>query len=139
MTGGPWRLWQQQQPQPATPSGATAALQMRAVTTAHQRCAPCLLSPGRDRELTTPALLLVSLPLTSWFTENGSDGTPRCCAQEAPFFRSWGGSWDTEYGRFFLGWYSGELLAHGERLMGVAAAIFKRKWPVRWWLSARRE
>jgi beta-amylase len=52
-------------------------------------------------------------------------------AQEAPFFRSWGGSWDTEYGRFFLGWYSGELLAHGERLMVVAAAIFKRNWPVR--------
>lgn len=54
-----------------------------------------------------------------------------CEAQEAPFFRSWGGSWDTEYGRFFLGWYSGELLAHGERLMAVAAAIFKRNWPVR--------
>lgn len=51
--------------------------------------------------------------------------------QEAPFFRSWGGSWDTDYGRFFLGWYSGELLAHGERLMTAAASIFKRQWPVR--------
>jgi hypothetical protein len=55
----------------------------------------------------------------------------RAHAQEAPFFRSWGGSWDTDYGHFFLGWYSGELLAHGERLMAAAAAIFKRNWPVR--------
>lgn len=44
--------------------------------------------------------------------------------QETPFFRSWGGSWDSEYGVFFLGWYSGALLQHGETLMAAAAAVF---------------
>jgi len=34
------------------------------------------------------------------------------------------GRWDSEYGRFFLGWYSGELVAHGERVMGAAAEVF---------------
>ena len=45
-------------------------------------------------------------------------------AQETPFFRGWGGSWDTPYGRFFLAWYSGALLAHGERLVAAAASVF---------------
>ncbi len=44
--------------------------------------------------------------------------------QETPFFRSWGGSWDTDYGAFFLGWYSGALLQHGEALMAAAAEVF---------------
>ncbi len=58
--------------------------------------------------------------------------------QEAPFFRSWGGSWDSDYGRFFMGWYSGALLAHGERLMAAAASIFKRDWPVGPFLTQQR-
>lgn len=44
--------------------------------------------------------------------------------EETAFFRSWGGSWDTEYGAFFMGWYSSALLAHGERLMAAAADVF---------------
>lgn len=40
------------------------------------------------------------------------------------FFAPWGGSWDGDYGRFFAGWYSGELVAHGRRVAGAAAAVF---------------
>ncbi len=46
------------------------------------------------------------------------------CAQETSFFRSWNGSWDSEYGNFFLQWYSGALLEHGEALMAAAAEVF---------------
>lgn len=46
--------------------------------------------------------------------------------EETAFFRSWGGSWESEYGAFFLRWYSEELLAHGERLMAAAADVFLR-------------
>ena len=34
------------------------------------------------------------------------------------------GRWDSDYGRFFLGWYSQELVAHGDRVMGAAADVF---------------
>ncbi|KAL5726871.1 beta-amylase [Ranunculus cassubicifolius] len=43
--------------------------------------------------------------------------------EETEFFRS-DGSWDTPYGRFFLEWYSGMLLLHGERLCAAAENIF---------------
>lgn len=43
--------------------------------------------------------------------------------EESSFFRS-DGSWNTAYGQFFLEWYSGMLLLHGERLCMVAEAIF---------------
>lgn len=43
--------------------------------------------------------------------------------EETSFFRS-NGSWDTSYGRFFLEWYSGMLVLHGERLCSVTQAIF---------------
>ncbi|KAF8057760.1 BAM3 [Scenedesmus sp. PABB004] len=42
---------------------------------------------------------------------------------ETGFFAP-GGSWDSEYGAFFLDWYSGCLLAHGERLLGLANQVF---------------
>ncbi|WIA31402.1 hypothetical protein OEZ86_002301 [Tetradesmus obliquus] len=35
-----------------------------------------------------------------------------------------GGSWDTEYGSFFLNWYSSCLLQHGERLLQLANHVF---------------
>ncbi len=35
------------------------------------------------------------------------------------------GRWDSEYGRFFLQWYSGELVAHGERVMQAASDAFR--------------
>ncbi|TVU23077.1 hypothetical protein EJB05_32812, partial [Eragrostis curvula] len=43
--------------------------------------------------------------------------------EETSFFRD-GGCWDTPYGRFFLEWYSGMLLLHGERLCMIADAVF---------------
>lgn len=43
--------------------------------------------------------------------------------EETSFFRS-DGSWNTAYGEFFLEWYSGMLLNHGERLCIAADAIF---------------
>ena len=49
--------------------------------------------------------------------------------QETGFFRSWGGSWDTDYGRFFLGWYSSALEKHGDRLLAAAAQIFRPNRP----------
>jgi len=55
--------------------------------------------------------------------------------QEAPFFRGWGGSWDTPYGRFFLGWYSRALLDHGERLVALATSVFTAAAPARCTLS----
>lgn len=42
---------------------------------------------------------------------------------ETAFFVSQGGSWDTEYGRFFLGWYSDALLRHAERLLSVSYSV----------------
>ncbi|KAK3151621.1 hypothetical protein QOZ80_3AG0248240 [Eleusine coracana subsp. coracana] len=57
---------------------------------------------------------------------------------EAPdssaFFRSPGGSWNTAYGEFFLSWYAGELLAHGDRVLAAASRAFAGK-PVQ--LSAK--
>ena len=49
--------------------------------------------------------------------------------QETGFFRSWGGSWDTDYGRFFLGWYSSALERHGDRLLAAAAHVFRQNQP----------
>ncbi|KAK9828096.1 hypothetical protein WJX81_003753 [Elliptochloris bilobata] len=51
-------------------------------------------------------------------------GSYNSTPEETPFFRGWGGSWDTPYGRFFLSWYSGALLTHGERLVAAATSIF---------------
>ncbi|XP_020599473.1 beta-amylase 1, chloroplastic [Phalaenopsis equestris] len=44
--------------------------------------------------------------------------------EDAPFFRREHGGWDGEYGEFFLSWYSGLLLDHGERVLSTAAAVF---------------
>jgi hypothetical protein len=51
------------------------------------------------------------------------------CVQDTGFFRSFGGSWDTPYGEFFLSWYSGMLLAHGERMLRVATSVFNVRRP----------
>ena len=55
------------------------------------------------------------------------------------------GRWDSEYGRFFLGWYSGELAAHGERVMraagecfaGCAARLALKCAGIHWWYRTR--
>ncbi|KFM22385.1 Beta-amylase 1, chloroplastic [Auxenochlorella protothecoides] len=46
------------------------------------------------------------------------------------FFHDVHGRWDTEYGRFFLGWYSGLLVEHADRVLGaVRAALSGPGWP----------
>ncbi|CAM0873185.1 unnamed protein product [Alopecurus aequalis] len=47
--------------------------------------------------------------------------------ESSGFFREPWGSWQTEYGRFFLSWYAGELLAHGDRVLAAATRIFGGK------------
>ncbi|GLJ55988.1 hypothetical protein SUGI_1201970 [Cryptomeria japonica] len=44
--------------------------------------------------------------------------------EDAGFFRR-EGTWDSDYGRFFLKWYSETLLSHGDRLLGAAAGVFQ--------------
>ncbi|KAK1650031.1 hypothetical protein QYE76_067836 [Lolium multiflorum] len=44
--------------------------------------------------------------------------------ESSGFFR---GSWQTEYGNFFLSWYAGELLAHGDRVLAAASRVFGGK------------
>lgn len=45
--------------------------------------------------------------------------------EKTEFFKSNGGSWNTPYGNFFLQWYSGMLLLHGERICREAESIFR--------------
>ncbi|XVF10951.1 hypothetical protein REPUB_Repub07fG0227500 [Reevesia pubescens] len=42
---------------------------------------------------------------------------------ETGFFPS-DGTWNTEYGQFFLEWYSGKLLEHGDRILAAAKGTF---------------
>ncbi|KAI3787522.1 hypothetical protein L1987_42053 [Smallanthus sonchifolius] len=44
--------------------------------------------------------------------------------EDTRFFRR-GGTWDTDYGRFFMEWYSGKLLQHGDRILRSADNIFR--------------
>ena len=61
------------------------------------------------------------------------------------FFRSYGGSWDSPYGHFFLGWYSNELVLHGERvlrcaldaLQGAGVTLSLKLAGVHWWYATR--
>nr|CAB3495941.1 unnamed protein product [Digitaria exilis] len=41
--------------------------------------------------------------------------------ENSAFFSEHGGSWKTAYGKFFLSWYAGELLAHGDRVLAAAS------------------
>ncbi|CAL4923886.1 unnamed protein product [Urochloa decumbens] len=43
--------------------------------------------------------------------------------EDTGFFRH-DGTWSTEYGQFFLQWYSGMLLEHGDRVLAAAEAVF---------------
>ncbi|KAG0453979.1 hypothetical protein HPP92_025283 [Vanilla planifolia] len=44
--------------------------------------------------------------------------------EDAPFFRHDGAGWHSPYGEFFLSWYSGLLLQHGDKVLSAAAAVF---------------
>ncbi|KAE8671721.1 Beta-amylase [Hibiscus syriacus] len=43
--------------------------------------------------------------------------------EETGFFKR-DGTWNTEYGQFFLQWYSGKLLEHGDRILAAAKGTF---------------
>ncbi|KAL8162252.1 hypothetical protein V2J09_013741 [Rumex salicifolius] len=45
--------------------------------------------------------------------------------EDTTFFRKEGGGWDSEYGRFFLEWYSNMLLEHGDRILSSVNSVFK--------------
>ncbi|XP_057476102.1 beta-amylase 3, chloroplastic-like [Actinidia eriantha] len=44
--------------------------------------------------------------------------------EDTSFFRR-DGTWNNDYGQFFLGWYSGMLLEHGDRILAAANRIFQ--------------
>uniref|UniRef100_A0A0D9XKE2 Beta-amylase n=1 Tax=Leersia perrieri TaxID=77586 RepID=A0A0D9XKE2_9ORYZ len=44
--------------------------------------------------------------------------------EDTVFFRADGGGWSTEYGDFFLSWYSQMLLDHGDRVLSGATSVF---------------
>ncbi|KAL6181174.1 hypothetical protein ACLB2K_047829 [Fragaria x ananassa] len=44
--------------------------------------------------------------------------------EDTGFFKR-DGTWNTEYGRFFLEWYSEKLLRHGDRLLASAKGVFQ--------------
>ncbi|KAL9270207.1 Beta-amylase 3, chloroplastic-like protein [Drosera capensis] len=44
--------------------------------------------------------------------------------EDTGFFRR-DGTWNTEYGQFFLQWYSGKLLEHGDKILTTAKGIFR--------------
>ncbi|PNX88655.1 beta-amylase chloroplastic-like, partial [Trifolium pratense] len=44
--------------------------------------------------------------------------------EDTGFFKK-DGTWNSEYGQFFMGWYSGKLLEHGERILVSAKEIFQ--------------
>ncbi|CAM8929961.1 unnamed protein product [Rhodiola kirilowii] len=47
--------------------------------------------------------------------------------EDTTFFRKEGGGWNSQYGEFFLSWYSKMLLDHGERILSSATSIFKNR------------
>uniref|UniRef100_A0A804PAY3 Beta-amylase n=1 Tax=Zea mays TaxID=4577 RepID=A0A804PAY3_MAIZE len=44
--------------------------------------------------------------------------------EDTVFFRGDNGGWSTEYGDFFLSWYSQMLLEHGDRILSGATSVF---------------
>ncbi|CAN6723150.1 unnamed protein product [Malus baccata var. baccata] len=44
--------------------------------------------------------------------------------EDTGFFKR-DGTWNTEYGQFFLEWYSGKLLRHGDRILSAAKGVFQ--------------
>ncbi|KAF2308349.1 hypothetical protein GH714_000066 [Hevea brasiliensis] len=52
------------------------------------------------------------------------DGQYNQFPEETGFFRR-DGTWNTEYGQFFLEWYPGKLLDHVDRILAAAKGIFQ--------------
>lgn len=53
-------------------------------------------------------------------------GTYNSRAYETGFFCD-GGSWTTEYGSFFLQWYSGALVRHAERVLAAVSEVLTKR------------
>ncbi|EEH55083.1 glycoside hydrolase family 14 protein [Micromonas pusilla CCMP1545] len=68
------------------------------------------------------------------------DDTDSLAAADTPV-----GRWDSDYGRFFLTWYSDELVSHGERVLtaareafdGVGARLAIKCAGIHWWYRTR--
>lgn len=58
--------------------------------------------------------------------DKGPEGTGEYNSkpQDTDFFRD-GGDWDSYYGRFFLRWYSQQLIDHGDRVLSLAKLAFE--------------
>jgi beta-amylase len=66
-----------------------------------------------------------TLGRTDWGTNGPHDsGQYNQFPEDTDFFRR-DGTWTNEYGQFFLKWYSGMLLEHGNRLLAAAKGIFQ--------------
>ena len=71
-------------------------------------------------------------------------GTYKQWPEETGFFRE-NGSWQTDYGHFFLSWYSNLLCEHAEHVCTISNVVFRNtkvklsaKIPgVHWWYQSR--
>ncbi|XP_060197902.1 beta-amylase-like [Lycium barbarum] len=63
------------------------------------------------------------------FNLPGDAGTYNDTPDKTGFFKK-GGNYQTEYGRFFLTWYSNKLILHGDQIIGEANKVF-RGFPVK--------
>ncbi|MCF8706242.1 family 14 glycosylhydrolase, partial [Corynebacterium sp. MC-25] len=67
-----------------------------------------------------------SIGRTDWGTSGPHDsGQYNQYPEDTGFFRR-DGAWNSEYAQFFLEWYSGKLLQHGDRLLAAAKGVFQR-------------
>lgn len=57
-----------------------------------------------------------------WGTGGPHDAGSYCKWPHQTGFFHTNGSWDSEYGSFFLQWYSGLLTRHADRVLGAASA-----------------
>lgn len=63
---------------------------------------------------------------------------PRDSPDACGFFNDHGGSWQSAYGDFFLSWYAGQLVGHGDRALGDTPVEASAKVPfMHWWHGAR--
>ncbi|KAH7351517.1 hypothetical protein KP509_19G001000 [Ceratopteris richardii] len=64
---------------------------------------------------------------------------------ECGFFTEANGSWRTPPGELFLSWYSGELVAHGSRMLNIVSSVFQKNRVVvvgkvagvHWWYKSK--
>ncbi|KAF2543284.1 hypothetical protein F2Q68_00030430 [Brassica cretica] len=66
-----------------------------------------------------------SVGKTNWGTSGPHDaGEYKNLPEDTDFFRR-DGTWNSEYGKFFMEWYSGKLLEHGDELLASAKGVFQ--------------